>query len=253
MTFSFDPFWVATYSVQNQLPSPAPHELLVDLGPTLVLATIGALLLRARVAPFELLVWLLLSLVAMYLPVPYQRRLSFGLQPALAVLAANAVVVGCASLSGRRAQALRLGVVATAATGTLLILVSIVASGLSNAPLPIYRSTGDLDAAAAWLSTQAQPGEVILADWQAGNYLAARTPARVFGGHPVATLQAAFKQLAAKNVFAHASSLSVARELGAQWLVYGPNEANLAGVPAPAFQSGVVRVYRVYAEPTTLR
>ena len=38
----------------------------------------------------------------------------------------------------------------------------------------------------------------------------------------------------------------VARVLGAQWLVYGPAEAQLNGPAAPpAFQSGVVRVYRV--------
>ena len=42
-TFSLDPFWVGTYSVQNLLPSPAPHELLVDLGPTLVPARSGRL------------------------------------------------------------------------------------------------------------------------------------------------------------------------------------------------------------------
>ena len=244
-TFSFDPFWLATYSAQNQLSSPAPHELLVDLGPTLLLAIGGAVMLRGRVAPFGLLLWLLLSLVAMYLPVPYQRRLSFGIQPALAVLAANTLVAACASLTKRRASMLRLGVVATAATGTLLILVSIVGSGFMNTPLQIYRSTGDLDAAAVWLDAQAQPGDVILADWQASNYLAPRTPARVFGGHPVATLQAASKEFAAKSVFAHASSLLVARELGVQWLVYGPDEANLTSPAGPAFQSGVVRVYRV--------
>ncbi|MBV9582034.1 MAG: hypothetical protein JO057_25920, partial [Chloroflexi bacterium] len=34
-TFSFQTFWVTTYSTQNVLPSPLPHELLVDLGPTL--------------------------------------------------------------------------------------------------------------------------------------------------------------------------------------------------------------------------
>ncbi|MDQ6672052.1 MAG: hypothetical protein M3069_15140 [Chloroflexota bacterium] len=244
-TFSFDPFWVATYSSQNRLPSPAPHELLIDLGPVLLLAIGGAVMLRGRVAPFGLLLWLLLALVAMYLPVAYQRRLSFGSQPALAVLAANALMAACGLLRDRRATMLRLGVVATAVTGTLLILVSIVASGFKNTPLPIYRSTGDLDAAAAWLDTQAQPGDVILADWQASNYLAPRTPAHVFGGHPVATLQATYKEFATRSLFAHTSSLLVARQLGAQWLVYGPDEANLAGPDGPAFRFGVVRVYRV--------
>jgi hypothetical protein len=243
LTFSFDPFWVTTYSSQNQLPSPAPHELLVDLGPTLVLALVGAVLLRARVAPFGLLVWLLLEVVAMYLPVPYQRRLGFGIQPTLAVVAANSLVGLCALLQARRAAALRLAVVGLAGSGTLLVLVGVVASGFRNAPLPVYRSTADLDAAAAWLDGQATADDVLLADWDTSNYLAARMPARVFGGHPVATLHPAEKRLATEVVFQHASSLVVARNLGAQWLVYGPAEADLDGPAAPAFQSGPVRVF----------
>jgi hypothetical protein len=246
LTFGFDPFWQATYSLQNQLPSPGPKELLVDVGLTLVLAVGGAVVLRERVASIGLLAWLLLILLAMYLPVPYQRRLSLGIQPALAVLAANSLVAACARLKGWRPRVLRLGVVATSAVGTLLILVSIVASGFENTPLPIYRSTPDLDAAAAWLDAQAQPGDVILADWQASNYLAPRTPARVFGGHPVATAQAELKQLATRSVFGNvSSSLVAAQRLGVQWLVYGPDEADLTAPDGAAFQSGVVRVYRV--------
>jgi len=243
--FSFDPFWVTTYSTQNQLPSPAPHELLVDLGPVLVLALIGAVILRARVAPFGLVVWLLLELIGMYLPVPYQRRLAFGIQPTLAVLAANGLVAACARLGARPAAALRLAVVAASASGTLLVLASMVASGFKNAPLPVYRSTADLDAAASWLDRHALADEVILADWDTSNYLAARTPARVFGGHPVATLHPDEKRFEISTVFAHSGSLSVARGLGAQWLVYGPDEAGLVAPPDAAFQSGAIRVYRL--------
>jgi hypothetical protein len=130
-TFTFNPFWVSTYSSQNTLPSPMPHELLVDLGPTLVLGIAGVLMLRGRVAPFGLLVWLLLQIVGMYLPVPYQRRLGFGLQPSMAILAANGLVALGAALSGRAAAALRLGVVAAGASSTLLVLVGMVASGLA--------------------------------------------------------------------------------------------------------------------------
>jgi hypothetical protein len=177
--------------------------------------------------------------------VPYQRRLGFGLQPTLAILAANGLSAACAALAPRRAVLLRQAVVALAASSTVLVLVGVVASGFRNSPLPVYRSTTDLDAAAAWLGAEAGPGDVILADWSASNYLAARTPARVFGGHPVATLHPAQKQFEIASVFAHGSSVSVARLLGVQWLVYGPDEATLSGPPDPAFQSGVVRVYRV--------
>jgi hypothetical protein len=248
-TFSFDPFWAATYSRQNQLPSPLPHELLIDLGPTLLLAIGGVVAVRWRVAPFGLLVWLLLCLVAMYLPVPYQRRLAFGIEPALAILAGNALIAAGAALDRKRVALLRLGVVAVAASGTLLILSSVVWSGLRNWPLAVYRSTGDLDAAAAWLASRSGADDVVLANWQVSNYLAGRLRGRLVGGHPVATLNAADKQVLIGTVFAHASGTQVARQYGADWLVYGPDEAALPGTGTPDFQSGVVRVYRVSAVP----
>jgi len=247
-TFAFDPFWSATYSAQNVLPSPAPHALIVDFGPVLLLALCGGLFLRARVAPFGLLVWLLLALVAMYLPVPFQRRLGFGLQPMLAVVAANTLIWACAALTERRTVALRLATVATAASGTALVLASIAASSLTNAPLAVYRSTTDLDAAAAWLSERALANEVIVSDWDVMNYLAPRTPARTFGGHPVATLSASEKQLAVASMFSHTDSAALARRLGAHWLVYGPAPTAVESPGRPAFQSGPVRVYRLTSE-----
>ena len=244
-TFSFDSFWLQTYSSQNQLPSPMPHELVVDLGITLLLALAGAWLLRGRVAPFGLIVWVLLGCIAMYLPVPYQRRLAFGMQPALAILAANALVAWCAALDVRRAALARLGVVVAAASGTVVIAASVVASGFGNSPLPVYRSTADLDAAAAWLDAAVLPNDVIMADWQTANYLAPRTPGKVFGGHLVATLHAEQKEFLMASVFAHPSSGAVARSLGARWLIYGPAEAQLPTQGTPAFQSGDVRVFRL--------
>ena len=246
LTFSFDPFWVTTYTSQNLLPSPAPHELLVDLGATLLLALGGVAVLRGRVARFGLVLWLLLALIAMYLPVPYQRRLAFGVQPILAVLAANFLAVAAANLSNQGARIFKQVVVGVAASSTVVVLVSMLASGIRNAPLPIYRSTTDLDAAANWLESQASPGQVILADWEAANYLAPRTLARVYGGHPVATLHPDQKEFAVDSMFAHPDSLAVARTLGGDWLVYGPAEAQLSGPGvAPVFQSGAVRVYAV--------
>ena len=117
-----------------------------------------------------------------------------------------------------------------------------------NAPLTVYRSTRDLDAAATWLDGAVQPDDVIMADWQTANYLAPRTPGKAFGGHPVATLRADQKQFLMASVFAHPSSGAVARSLGARWLVYGPTEAQLSAQGTPAFQSGDVRVFRLGPE-----
>lgn len=244
-TFTLDPFWGAAYTRQNVLPSPAPHELLVDLGVVLIWAVIGVWALRSRSAPFGLLLWAMLALVAMYLPVPYQRRLAFGLQPMLAVIAATALV-GLRPVSEMHARALRLGTALLAGATSTLVAVSVVLALLTGAPLGIYRSTPDLDAAAVWLSSRVASDEAILADWDVGNYLAPRTDGRVFGGHPVATLDAAEKRLFVQTYFAHAGSVDFARQLGVAWVVYGPAQAVATGLPVqPAFQAGAVRVYRV--------
>jgi hypothetical protein len=171
--------------------------------------------------------------------------LGFGVHPALAILAANALIAACAALSARRAAWLRRAVFAVAPSSTLLVLAGMSYSAVLNWPAPVYRSTTDLDAAAWWLDEQARPDEVILADWNVSNYLSARTPARVVGGHPVATLGASQKGALIATVFAHTASLEVARQFGAHWLVYGPAQAGLSGPPGPAFQAGEVRVYRV--------
>ncbi len=249
-TFTLDPFWSATYGQQNLLPSPAPHELFVDVGVTLALAIGAVWLTRGRGVPFGLGIWLLLGLVGMYLPVPYQRRLAFGLQPAVAVLAGSALVVWAAALRSRAAAALRLSVAALAAGGSVLIVAAVVGSLLGNAPIPVYRSTTDLDAAAAWLSTQVRPGQVVAAEWDAANYLAARTDGSVFGGHPVATLDPARKRLLVATLFAHVGDDVLARQWGIDWMVFGPDRPDLPRPrSAPAFESGTVSVYRVPEAP----
>jgi hypothetical protein len=126
----------------------------------------------------------------------------------------------------------------------VLVVVGVVASGVSNAPLPVYRSTTDLDAAAAWLSQRAGSGDVVLADWDVANYLAPRIGAATsFGGHPVATLHPDEKRAEIAAVF---DDPARAPQLGVRWLVYGPAEAGLAGPAAtPEFASGPVRVFEV--------
>jgi hypothetical protein len=252
LTFTLDPFWSATYSLQNVLPSPSAPALLVELGAPLLLAACGLVILPRQAAPPGLLIWLALALVAMYLPLPYQRRLSFGVQPVVAVLASPGLVAIADRLGEARAKWFRLGVVGLAGNGTALVLVSIVSSSLTNSPLPIYRSTVDLDAAANWLGQHTQPGEVILADWDVSNYLAPRTPARVVGGHPVATLHAPAKQSQIAAAFdGSADVASVARQYAAEWIVYGPNDAPPGGELArdAVYASGGVRVYRFDDRP----
>jgi hypothetical protein len=246
LTFSFDPFWAATYTTQNLLPSPVFHELLIDVGATLVVAVLGLWFLRGQLAAPGLLLWALGMYLAMYVPVPYQRRLSFGLHPVLALLAANTLVLLLPGLR-RPVQALvRVVVIIFASFGSLFLTLVVLVSTATGGPVDLYRSTPDLDAAAQWLGGHVQPGEVILADWDTSNYLAARTDGSVIGGHPVATLHPDQKRFLLEAYYAHQGNLDVARRLGASWVVYGPGDLDAVhpAVP-PAFESGTVAVYRV--------
>ena len=246
LTFSFDPFWGNTYTRQNLLPTPVFHELVVDLGVTLLAALAGLWFLRGRLAAPGLLLWVLLMYAAMYVPVPYQRRFSFGMHPAMVVLAANALVQLVPRARPAVQVALRAGVVILAGFGTIILTASVVASVALGAPLAVYRSTADLDAAARYLEANVRAGEVILADWDTSNYLAPRTDGSVVGGHPVATVRPDQKRFLIATYFAHGGDLAVARQLGADWVVYGAAQSGARRPEAPAaFQAGSVAVYRV--------
>src|SRR5207249_8794934 len=76
-TFTGDPFWGRAYGTQNVLPSPAPQELIVDLG-VLLFAGVPALvgLWRRGGVPRRVAIAVAIMLVLMYAPVPFQRRLA---------------------------------------------------------------------------------------------------------------------------------------------------------------------------------
>ena len=115
----------------------------------------------------------------------------------------------------------------------------LLGAALGRGPLTLARATPDLDAAAAWLDSHAASDEVILGTWSAMNYLAPRTPARIYGGHELATLHPSQKAFAAATVFAHPSSLAVARTLGADWLVIGRGPTAAEPAADPAFQAAM--------------
>ena len=90
LLFQLDPFWSGTYGVQNVMPAIPPWSVVLDYGLVLLAAPLAWPVVRRW--PSErrrlLLLWVGLGLAWMYVPVPYQRRFAFGVQPALAVLAA---------------------------------------------------------------------------------------------------------------------------------------------------------------------
>ena len=235
--FQLDPFWSGTYGVQNVMPSPAPWDLPVDFGLVLLLAPLGGYALLRRRAPVGLLLaWALVTLLWFYVPVPYQRRFGFWLQPALAVLAA----AGIAWLQARagppgalRRRALNAALLALALNTTALVYGALLFGAATNRPSEVYLWTRDEQVAAEWLATASGPDDVVLAATESGNVLAGWISGRVVHGHIVATYRSDEKRALVRRFFAGGSPdelAALARQARATLVFSGPRERALGAL-----------------------
>jgi hypothetical protein len=255
LVFSRDPFWSATYGAQNEMPSPAPWALPFDYGLVLLAAPLAWPIVRRWPAErrWLILLWIGLGLAWMYAPVAFQRRLSFGVQPALAVLSAVGLVHANAWLRARRASGLQRRafnyVVALAAASTsLLVYLSLLASAAFDRPTPVYLWTRAEAQAGAWLGNHSGADDVVLAATNFANPLAGDIDGRVFQGHNVATLDNRRKEQAVWRFYAAdttaAERAQTLEASGVTVVALGPAERALgAGADALDGLPGLERVY----------
>ena len=263
LTFALNPFWGRTYGQQNMTPSASPWVLAADLGVLLPLAVAGVIASKGRRESKLLLsVWFVTLAVAMYLPVSFQRRFGFGLQPALAVLAAlgmgwlDSLVLARIALV--RWRPLLMAVVSTLAVSgaalgyTLVVMASLGIGGLGQA---VFEPAPNVEAA-SWLADHSTPEDVVLASVDTGNFLAGQIPGRVVAGHGAGTLDAERKQELVSSFFDPSATPTdrwrIAAESGATHIFLGPRERALGGEPLPpkqgfqlVYDKGGVQIYRV--------
>ena len=208
LTFGLDPFWAATYGRQNLTGSPPPWVLGIDLGVLVPLALVGALWGPGRrESRLFLAVWTLTLLAMMYVPVPFQRRFAFGLQPAIAVLAA----LGLEAIAGflRRARtrvvwrSAFLGLTCTLAfAGTALGFANLGVAGFGGGGLgkTVFEPLDSFEAA-DWLALHSRQEDVVLSSLETGNFLAGRIRGRVVLGHHAGTLDASRKEDLVRSFF----------------------------------------------------
>jgi hypothetical protein len=246
-TFRVEPFWSVVYGQQNTVVSPSVWRLVVDYGPVLLLAPLA---LRAWPAPRAERHWLILlagavMLLALYAPVPFQRRLAYGLQPALAVLAAAGLAWWAARLRPRGRRRLGLALVVLALPTAAFLYVGVIGSALANTPLQVYVASRAEWQAGEWLAARMGTDEVVLATEKSGFWLAALIPGRVWLGHEGITYDVPGKRAVVDEVLA-SSPAAAARLLaahGVTYLYYGPRERAQGTVTeAPGLR-------RVYATP----
>jgi hypothetical protein len=253
LLYQRDPFWSGTYSAQNLMPSPVPWALPFDFGVVLLAAPLAWVAARRWPAEQRWLIglWIGLGLAWMYVPLPYQRRFAFGVQPALAVLAAIGLLQLNAWLRqrnvgglGRRAVNYTLAVAAIGTT--VLVYLSLLASALTNQPLEAYLWTRAEANAAAWLGQHSSTEDVVMATTPFANPLGGAIDGRVVHGHIVATLHSPQKQALVDRFYSadasDAERSALLAQSGATIVAVGPRE-RAAGVPDLSGLNGLTVVY----------
>jgi hypothetical protein len=227
--FATDPVY-ETWGAQNLISSPHPLHYLAAYGVPLLLAAFAVRdAWRSEGPTWLALAWVAAVPVLVYLPINVQRRLVEGVQMPLSLLAA----LGFYSF---RLQGFRLRVVmAVLLVGLSLTNVMLVAGNclaLRGQPAPIYRDVAEV-AVLDWLAEGDRVGfdDVVLATYETGNYLPARTKARVFVGHGPETIRANEKKILVARFFDAATDDAWRQQLltryGVDYVFWGPEEQAL--------------------------
>jgi hypothetical protein len=219
----------------------------MDYGLVLVLAIVAP---RAWPRPWSdrqvlYLLWAALLLAALYAPVPFQRRLGFGLQPGLAVLAAATLAWWAARLSGRARRWLGWGLAVAALPTAAFLYAGMVLSAATNAPVEVYVARRAEWDAGEWLAHQMTTSDVVLATEDSGFWLAALVPGRVWLGHKGITYDVPTKRAVVADVLAGPPDRAarLLAEQGIAYLYYGPRER------AEGALSETRGLRRIYAGP----
>ena len=239
--FTTDPVY-ATWAAQNRILSPPPLHYLAAYGVLLALAAFAVRDAWRDEGPAWLaLAWVVVVPLLVYLPFNLQRRLVEGVQVPLSLLAALGV-------SSFRLQGFRLrvvvGILVIGLSLTNVMLVAGNCLALRGQPAPVYRDAGEV-AALDWLNGRVDPGDVVLATYETGNYLPARTRARAFVGHGPESVRAGEKKALVARFFSATTDEAWRRQLlaqyGVDYVFWGPVEWALGDFdPGQAVYLGLV-------------
>lgn len=265
-------------ALQNLLPTPPLLVTLASYGGLLVAAVFGAVRLwRGRAVRSQLLVvWAMAHALAIYLPVFFNRRVTQGLNVALAFLAAEAVVIVGQRIWSRFARttnALFVTAVGVAAFAISPLWVSsqdlsfLLEHSSRGQPYFFYLGFGTRDAL-RWLERAGTDDDVVLSSWITGNFIPGWSGRRVYVGHNVETLHFQERRAQAKAFFGDTASdverRALLRDGRITYVVVGPWERLLGSFDAarlpelrPAFRADGVTIYRVvtgssWTEPSSM-
>jgi len=224
--FVADPL-MKQWGAQNVLPSPHPVHYLFGYGVLLAPALFGWRVLARRRPALARFVggWALAVPWLIYAPLSTQRRMIEGFQLPLVVLAVLGLTVVL-----RRSRRWLLPLIFALALPTSAMLV---VGGLGAAQYlaePVFHPADQL-AAFGWLSSHAQPGQVVLSSFKTGNALPAYTPLVAYIGHGPETIFLAAKEPRVGAFYQSAAHDADRRALLTEgriaFVVFGPHERAL--------------------------
>ena len=233
-------FWVSrvhpvisAWNLQNQTLSPPPLNYILGYGLVLLLAVVGIW----RTKPTQtkegrlLLSWLVSGVILLYIPVPFQRRLSLGLFFPMAALAG----LGWYSLTSKlsRSHLLTIILILLVMPSNLLVVSTGLLGVTQGRPAVIHY--GDELAAYQWAADNLPQGSLILAAPETGNRIPAFASLRVLYGHPFETPDADAQRQKVEELFSTSgpasSGMQALIEGGIEYVFYGPREQEI-GNPA---------------------
>ncbi len=230
----------AAWNAQNLTPSPPVWDLLVSLSPALILAFVGAwqtvlserLIFRRKRQSFQsesnLLIWVGLVLILVYLPFGLQRRFLVGLFIPLAGLAA----LGIKYLAARFSWSYRFWavflIVLSIPTNLMVLLTTF--HGVRTQQ-PLLYLTQEEAFALKWIAENTSSDVLVLASPELGNFIPAHTGRRVIYGHPFETVNAVQEEQVVEQFFGGAMPLNERQfflaSRGIDYIICGPRERDI--------------------------
>jgi hypothetical protein len=184
-------------SQETPVRSPAPLLLALGLGLPLALAVVGAVRSALRGASDGarlVALWLVLGFAAVYLSVPFQRKLAEGLHVPICLLAVLALEPAWRKARDRRGLWIGvLLVLATIPSNILFVNRALQdvrtnnAAYIGNAMPPLYLRA-DQRGALGWLEGEATQSDLLLCNSFLGSYAPSLAGCRVYVGHWAETL-----------------------------------------------------------------
>jgi len=225
---------LAAWDAQNLTPAPNILDMLLSMSPALILAIVTIFHFRrseVNEARRQMMVWLVVGWILIYLPFNLQRRFITGYFIPAAVLAGWAITGFYRSQKHKKVWPVF--VIAASLITNFIVLASGMFGAIGKAPPIVIRR--DEMAAYQWLAEQPPTAiRVLAAEWD-GLRIPAYSGQRVLYGHPFETVDAEVNRLEVNQFYRGVMTVDQQREYlvrnDVNFILYGPEERAL-GNPA---------------------